>query len=123
MRRPPVTSSALVSTERAYAVAPWSYTVIAMHAGILGLCGQTERADALVRALGDGEAYGASLGLMQYHLFRQDVDQAALWARKGIEQRDLVIPFMLRHPAADALRASAHWPALTKMMNIVETVS
>ena len=62
----------------------------------------------------------AAFGLMQHFLIRQDIDRAAHWARKGLEQRDLVIPFMLRHPAADALRASSHGAELSRLMNLPE---
>jgi len=115
--------AALRSTEQAHAIAPWSPAVVGMYAGVLARSGQTGRAEELLQMLGDGEAYGAPFGLMQHYLFREDVDRAAHWARKGIEQRDLVIPFMLRERCADSLRASSHWPALAKMMNLVETVS
>jgi hypothetical protein len=100
--------------QEALAIAPWSFSVAAMHAGI----GQTGAADQLRQSLGTGDAPGAPLGLTEYNLFLQDIDQAAHWARKSIEQRDLVIPFLLRHPVADPLRASRHWPSLAAVMNL-----
>jgi len=30
---------------------------------------------------------------------------------------------MIRHPFAEPLRASSHWPALAQLMNLAETVS
>jgi hypothetical protein len=89
-----------------------------MHAGALARSGQTRAAEELRQTLADGEACGASLGLMEYYLFRQDIDRAAHWARKSIDQRDLVVPFLLRHPNADLLRNGSHWPSLAKMMNL-----
>ncbi len=116
-------TAALVSIEQVYAVAPWSFAVVGMYAGVLVRTGQTGRAEELLPMLGDGQAYGAPFGLMLYYLICQEIAQGAYWAQKAIEQRDLNIAFMLRQPLADPLRASAHWPALAKMMNLGETVS
>jgi serine/threonine-protein kinase len=111
-------TAALLSAQQAHASAPWSFAAVGFYAGLLAVTGQTERAEGLLQTLGNGEAFGAPLGLMQCCLFRQDVEQAAYWARKGIEQRDIDIPMMLRHPGVDSLRTSSHWPALARMMNL-----
>ena len=116
-------TAALSSAEEAYAIAPWSSAVVGIYAGALARNGQTTRAEELVQTLGDGEAPGAALGLMQHYLLREDIDRAAHWTRRGIEQRDLVIPFILRHPIADELRASSHWAGLSQMMNLSGTAS
>ena len=110
-------------TQEALAIAPWSFSVAAMHAGMLARNGQTQAAEQLRESLGSVDVPGAPLGLTEYYLSLHDIDQAAHWARKSIEQRDLVVPFLLRHPLADPLRASRHWASLAAMMKLPATQS
>jgi hypothetical protein len=92
-------------------------------AGMLIATGETGRGQELLQQLGDGQEYGAAMAFLLHYLFRGDVDQVAHWARRAIDQHDLTIPFLLRVPLADPLRASSHWPALAQAMNLADTVS
>jgi len=71
--------------------------------------------------LGDGTAYGAPVGLFNYHIGCSEIDQAADWAENAIEQRTPVILVWLRLQHAEALRRSARWPKLEKMLNLPDT--
>ena len=79
---------------------------------------EPSRADAVLDKLGDGTDYGAPFGFVYYHLVGSNVEQAADWAEKAIEQRDPTVRFLPLHPLAKDLRLSARWPALAKMMNL-----
>jgi len=73
--------------------------------------------------LGDGTAPGAPLGFIHYHLICSEIEQAAGWAEKAIEQRESSIIYFLLHPLARPLRRSSRWPALAKMTNLPQSVS
>ena len=109
---------ALASAEKAYSLAPWARGSTGYLAGLLKLTGDTGRAKAVLETLGDGTAPGAPLGFIQYHVICSEIEQAAGWAEKAIEQREPAILYFLLHPSAKALRRSPRWPALAKMMNL-----
>jgi hypothetical protein len=53
-----------------------------------------------------------------------DLTSGAEWFRKAIEQRhSLLMTFAVWIPQAAPLRASPHWPALAKMMNLPSAAS
>jgi hypothetical protein len=80
--------------------------------------GDNSGAGAMLRKLGDGQAYGAPLGFVSYYLLCSEIDLAADWAEKAIEQRDQALHSFLRFPYAKELLQSSRWPALAKMMNL-----
>jgi len=114
---------ALAYAEKAYAAAPAVPHAIGLLAGVLALSGDTGRAEALLEKLRPGRAYGAPRGLAIFHLICGEVEKAADWTEKAIEQRDPLMNVILRLPVGKALRSSARWPGLAKMMNLPETGS
>ena len=50
---------------------------------------------------------------MFFHLLCGEIDQAADWFEKAIEQRDPAMPTL-----GYRFRSSPRWPALAKMMNL-----
>ena len=115
--------AALTFAEKAYALAPWYMGLVGYFAGLLRRTGDAGRAATLLQKLGDGKAYGAPHGFFNYHIMCSEVEQAADWAEKTIEQRDPQILYSLRMLAAKDLRSSSRWPALAKMMNLPEAKS
>jgi serine/threonine-protein kinase len=113
-------AEALACLEKAHALAPWIPNVIGLLAGVMVRSGNVGGAKELLEKLRPGRAYGAPRGLAVFHLLCGDVDQGADWAEKAIEQRDPLMIFFLRLTFAKALRSSARWPALARMMNLVE---
>ena len=105
---------ALALTERAHVVTPWSHTVVGQLAALLKRTGGGKRAEALVETLGTGEAYGASTGLAIFHAMRDDAEQSAEWAARGIAQRFLPLVYMV----APLLRSQRQWPALARLLNL-----
>jgi hypothetical protein len=73
-------ADAVRSYERALAGFPTNTGVIGALAGYLERIGQTDRAAPILDPFGDGTAFGAPFGLMNYHLARGDLNRAA-WAR------------------------------------------
>ena len=111
-------AEALAAAERAYSLAPWRSGAIGELAGVLVLSGNRDRAQGLLDKLGSGQAYGASHGLATFHLLCSDIDRAADWVEKAIEERDPSVLHSLRAPYAQPLRSSRHWPKLAKLMNL-----
>jgi hypothetical protein len=107
---------ALALAEEAYALAPSS--LIGILAGILTLAGDPRRASLLREKLGNGEAQGAPFALVCYHAVRGEIDAAAFWYAKAIDQRDQRTPWILAHAFGTAITSSSHWPGLAKMMNL-----
>ena len=111
-------AEAASSAETAASMGRWPLTV-GLWAGLLAKTGNAKRAEELLGELGDGSVYGAPLGLAHFHLLQGDVERAAEWVGKGIEQRhSLLLSSVVRTPLAAALRSSSHWPRLAKMMNL-----
>jgi serine/threonine-protein kinase len=109
---------ALTCAERAYSLAPWSGLCQGLLAGVLVRTGDRSRVEGLLQELRHGQGAGGAPGLTIFNLVWLETDQAADWAEKAIEQRDPRIGITLRHPLAEALRASSRWPLLARMMNL-----
>ena len=105
---------ALVLTERAHVVTPWSFTMVGQLTALRERAGDRTRTNALLEMLGTGEAYGASTGLAIFHAMRGDVEQAAEWAARGIAQRFLPLFYTL----APLLKSQRQWLALARLMNL-----
>ena len=113
---------ALADAEKAYSMAPWALATAGYVAGLLKRTSDSGRAEALLEKLGNGTAFGAPFGFVYYHLICSEIEQAADWAEKAMEQREPWVIFLLMLPHARALRQSPRWPALAKMMNLPEAV-
>ena len=114
---------AVAYADKAYALAPWHTEAIGALAGLLVRTGDTRHADELLQKLRTGQAYAAPIGFLIFHLLCGDIEAAANWAEKAIEQRHLLILFYLCAPLAKPLRTSRRWPALASMVNLPETIA
>jgi serine/threonine-protein kinase len=112
--------AALALGENANALTPWYPPAQGLLGGLLVRMGHPERAHALLTTLLAGKASAAAFGLVLYHLFAGDVDTAADWLKKAIEQRDIWIAPFLRSAAmgGNLIRSSSRWPAIAKMVNM-----
>jgi eukaryotic-like serine/threonine-protein kinase len=106
---------AVPAFERAHRQAPWN----AMPTGLLGaaawMIGDHARAAAL---LAEMNTPMPRWGRVWYHLYTGELDEAADWYERVIDQRD---PFALVYAASPQLaplRAHGRWPAIAKMMNL-----
>jgi TolB-like protein/Tfp pilus assembly protein PilF len=111
---------ALTFAEKANSLAPWSLPANGMLAGLLMRSGDSDRAGKLFQKLGDGKGCGGPLAFFFYHLLCSEIDEAADWAEKAIEEREARILLSLLMSPAKELRSSSRWPALAKMMNLPE---
>ncbi len=111
---------ALAPAEKAHALWPMAPHLIGLLAGLLVRTGNSSRAETLLERLGSGEKYGAPFGLVVFHLVCSEIEEAAEWAEKAIEQRDFRLVITMSQPILKDLRSSSRWPRLARRMNLPE---
>ena len=116
-----VQAEARLAAETAYTLAPWNTGTTGVLAGALMRAGERRGAEELLRKLLPGDGYGTPLGLLVYCVMCPDVEQAARWAWKVLEQRDPRLIFniaLLRSPSHSWLRSGDSWSALAVRLGI-----
>jgi eukaryotic-like serine/threonine-protein kinase len=114
---------ALPFADKAYSLAPWAAQATGLYAGLLTRTGERNRGKELIQRLGSGQAYGAPFGLAIFHAYSGEIDLAADWFEKAIEERYPGLNLWLRSPSGEPLRASPRWPKLAALMNLPESVA
>ncbi|OFW47356.1 MAG: hypothetical protein A3J29_23320 [Acidobacteria bacterium RIFCSPLOWO2_12_FULL_67_14b] len=115
--------AALTCAERAFTLDPRNAVVAATLAALLIRAGDTTRGAALWQPLLEVTGvYGVPLALMVFHLLGRELDRAAQWAHRAIDQRTPGVLQFVHMPIAAELRASSHWPALAERMRLHGTV-
>jgi tetratricopeptide (TPR) repeat protein len=114
-------AEALTTAENAYALAPWNTGTTGLFAGALMRTGKSRHAGELLENLLPGDRYGTPLGMLVYSLACSEIEQAANWAWKVLEQRDPRLVFilaLLRSPSHSFLRSSETWSSLATRLDI-----
>jgi serine/threonine-protein kinase len=111
-------ADAVVAGEKAYRGAPWHSMPTGILAAALVRVGESDRAQALIQQVGDRP--NPVWGRINYHLLCSEVDAAADWYEKAIQERDPFAVVFARIPWGKVLRESPRWPKLSKMMNLPE---
>jgi tetratricopeptide (TPR) repeat protein len=109
---------ALPFAEKAFSLAPWYAPAIGIYAGLLVRTGDQDRGREIVSALGVGETYGASKGLAIFHTVCGNIQLAADWYERAIEERDSFAVSYLQAAIGEPLRASEYWPKLAALMKL-----
>jgi serine/threonine-protein kinase len=107
---------AIEVAEKAYREAPWHTMPAGLLAGALALVGDKERAEQIVRRMGE-EPYPV-WGRVLYHLLCSEVDDAADWYERMIERRDPFAVIFAAAPLVKRLRDNPRWLKLATMMNL-----
>ena len=110
-------AEALHHAENASALAPWNPSAKGALATALQNAGHAQRAEEILEQLKQGPVYGMALALATFNLYNANLDAAADWAERAIEERHPAIFFFLR-VHAPALQSSPRWPALSKLLNL-----
>jgi hypothetical protein len=115
---------ALVWAKRAYSLADWNAMLAGLFAGILVRTGEAGRADTVMESLRAGQAFGAPVGLTAFHLVGGDLDQAADWLEKVLEQRCYLasVIHLLNGPLGKRLVSSSRWPKLAGTWPLIERI-
>lgn len=113
-------AEALPSAEKAFSLAPWYAPSAGIYAGLLVRTGDPARGRQMIQSLEGSTAYGAAKGLAIFHTVCGDVDRAADFYEKAIEERDSFVVAFLQGAIGAPLRASTHWPRLAALMRLPE---
>jgi TolB-like protein/Flp pilus assembly protein TadD len=111
-------AQALKIARRAYAVGRWFPDTVGLLAALLRRDGKEEESTSIAKELGSGEVLGRARAHALFHLICGEIDQAADWVQKAIEQRDSSMRFYLGFVICRGLRASHRWPKIAKMVNL-----
>jgi len=109
-------AEAAAAAEKAHRVNPLHSMPSAVLAAGLVQLGQRDRAAEVLREMGDSPK--PIWGRVEYHLYRSEIDAAADWYEKMIEQRE---PFAVIYAGSSLckdLRQSPRWPALARKINL-----
>jgi tetratricopeptide (TPR) repeat protein len=111
-------AEALPCAEKAFSLAPWYPALIGMYAGLLVRMGQPDRGQEVLKTLGSSEAYGTARGMAIFNTCCGQIDLAADWFEKAIEERDPHSPTVLQSAIGESLRLSPRWLKLAALMNL-----
>jgi eukaryotic-like serine/threonine-protein kinase len=114
---------ALPFAEKAFSLAPWYTPNVGTYAGLLVRAGQQNRGKELIQRLSSGQVYGTPMGLAIFHTCCDEIDLAADWIEKAIEERFPSVAYWLQTGIAEPLRASPRWPKLAALMNLPQKAS
>jgi len=112
---------ALTAAEKAYSLAPWSTTTRGLLAGLLKCTGAASRGDELVHNLFPGDLYGTAMGLTFFHVGCSEIEPAAYWAERAIQQRDtrmILFMFLMRAFQLNLLRSNQNWSAIAGKVGV-----
>jgi TolB-like protein len=110
-------AEALSFAEKAYLLAPWSVNIMAALAAFRMREGDAAGAKELLAKLsGAPEARGMCV----FHLNCGEIEVAADWFEKAIQQRDPTAPFMVNLRVWHSI---SRWPKIAQLMNLPDTVN
>ena len=104
-------TEALHIAEKASPRNPWG---IGFLASVLKRTGEVSRAEELIQRLLSIENYNVPVGLSLFYLVCGEMDRAAEWWEKVIEQRSPLAPDF----GSVFFRSTSQWPALARLMNL-----
>ena len=108
---------ALESAQKAYAVAPWYRDAVAVLAGLRWVTGDETGGRELLNQLGGAGVFGTACSRALFHMLLGELDTAADYVEKAIEERDMTLLLRLRHAIFRKLYTSERWPKIMRMMN------
>ena len=111
-------AEALPVAEMTFRTAPWYPPGVGVYAGVLTRSGNRERGHEIVRSLGPRERYGVPIGWALFHATCGDLDSAAEWFARAIEERYSMVGAFLHSAICGPLRSSRHWLPLARLMNL-----
>ena len=114
-------AEAVAAGEKAYRSAPWNSMATGVLAAALVRVGERDRAQALIEQMGASPI--PLWGRVGYHLLCSEIDAAADWYERAIQERDPFAVVFACIPYGKGLRESSRWPKLARMMNLPERIA
>jgi hypothetical protein len=112
-------TEAIASAERAHRNLPQQSMATGFLAALLVRIGERGKAETLIAEMGSSPT--PIWGRVWYHLLCSEIDAAAHWYERMIDEREVFAPFYARAPYTAELRASRYWPKLARMMNLPDS--
>ena len=112
---------AVASAETAHRNLPQQSMGTGFLAASLVRLGQRDRAEALLREMGDAPT--PIWGRVWHHLLCSEIDAAADWYEKMIAAREMFAPVYANSLYTAELRTSSRWARLARMMNLADPPS
>jgi hypothetical protein len=109
---------ALPIAGKAFALSLWFSPSIRIYAGSLVRMGQVDRSGERVEKPGSGERPLTASAWAIFHTCCGEIDLAADWYAKTIEEPDNFGSMRLRTPFGEPIRKSSLWPKLAAMMHL-----
>jgi TolB-like protein/Tfp pilus assembly protein PilF/predicted Ser/Thr protein kinase len=109
-------AEAAAAAEKAHRVNSLHSMPSAVLAAALVQLGKSDRAAEVLREMGDSPK--PIWGRVEYHLYRSEIDAAADWYEKMIEQREPFSVIYAGSSLCNDLRQSPRWPALARKINL-----
>ena len=109
-------TAAVTAAERAYRINPAHSLTWGLLAAALVKGGHADRAAALIRE--HAESPTPVFGRVLYHLHCSEIDEAADWWEKMIDERELFAIEFASAPVVRPLRESPRWARLARLMNL-----
>jgi tetratricopeptide (TPR) repeat protein len=113
-------AEAVTAGEKAYRSAPWNSMASGVLAAALVRVGERDRAQFMIEQMGASPI--PLWGRVGYHLHCSEIDAAADWYERAIQERDPFAVVFAGIPYGKRLRESRRWPKLAKMMNLPERI-
>lgn len=113
-------SDGVAAAEAAYRANPRHSMTWGIFAALLARLGEKDRAAALVRE--GGESPKPIWGRVLYHLSCSEIDQAASWYERMIQEREPFATIFASDSVLKPLRRSGHWPRLARLMKLPELI-
>jgi serine/threonine-protein kinase len=113
-------AEALPLSEKSFSLAPRYQPTVGVFAGVLVRMGQPDRAREVLATLGPDGTYGVSLSRALFHTCCDEIDLAADWYGKAIEERDARVLLFVQSAIGESIRRSPRWPGLAAMANLPE---
>ncbi len=112
---------AKTALEEAYRLAPFYPDTAGVLAAVCVKCGERERATALLSIIEHSDSLEwKAMGLSTFHDLCGEVETAAGWVEKLVDQRNVNFTMHMRTPLHHALLSSPHWPSIARKMNLPE---
>jgi eukaryotic-like serine/threonine-protein kinase len=109
-------AEAVAAAEKAHRANPLHSMPCAVLAAGLEQLGERDRATEVLHEMGDSPK--PLWGRVEYHLYRSELDAAADWYEKMIEQREPFAVIYAGSSLCKELRQSPRWPALARKINL-----
>jgi serine/threonine-protein kinase len=117
-------AEALAWAKKTHSLAPGEAMAAGLFAGMLVLNDEPTKAKRVVEELGDGQSFGAPIGLMVFDSLVGEMNTAAYWLEKALQQHCDAIAFeLIQTPLGKGLTSGSWWGLLSKIGSLRDSIA